>query len=164
MQRVTLTSARNLDFVQGLSCYEQAVSYDDLHSLAKDQPTLYVDFSGDLHLRDKVHQHFAEGLTYSCFAGSAQCTDEAQLTAIQGPAPVFFFAPIQIRKRNAEWGPERVSSHIGDGLQRFYRQVADPVKPLLEVVVSDGYAAAQQLISDLYPGKVAPDEGHIIKL
>jgi Protein of unknown function (DUF2855) len=164
VQRVALTSARNLAFVKGLGCYDEAVSYDELSRLSKDQPTLYVDFSGDLKLRDKVHQHVGETLTYSCFAGSAQSTDQAQLTAITGPAPVLFFAPIQIRKRNAEWGAERVSSHIGDGLQRFYRQVTDPDNPLLDVVVSEGYPAAQQLISDLVHGKVAPEEGHIVVL
>jgi hypothetical protein len=95
------------------------VSYAELATLAGDRPTLYVDFSGDLDLRDRVHQHFAGQLVYSCFAGSAQSTDEARLTAIVGPQPVFFFAPIQIRKRNAEWGPEGVSQHIGEGLRRF---------------------------------------------
>ena len=57
-----------------------------------------------------------------------------RLTAIAGPQPVFFFAPIQILKRNADWGPEGVSEHIGAGLQRFYRQLTATDKPLLEVV------------------------------
>ncbi len=103
-------------------------------------------------------------LVYSCFAGSAQTTDEAQLTAIEGPQPVFFFAPIQIRKRNAEWGPERVSQYIGEGLQRFYRTVSEGPAPLLEVVVDEGYEAARQLVSRLYHGQVPPTQGNIIKL
>jgi len=129
-----------------------------------DQPTLYVDFSGDLQLRDRVHSHFGDQLRYRCFAGSAQSTNETQLTAIQGPAPLLFFAPIQIRKRNAEWGPERVSSHIGEGLLRFYGQVTNPAAPLLKVVVRADFPAAQRLIEGLVRGKVSPNEGHIIRL
>ncbi|MCP1495721.1 hypothetical protein J2Y86_000428 [Pseudomonas migulae] len=164
LERVALTSAGNKAFVEKLGCYERTVSYTELASLANDRPTLYVDFSGDLDLRDRVHQHFAGQLVYSCFAGSAQSTDEARLTAIEGPQPVFFFAPIQIRKRNADWGPEGVSRHIGEGLQRFYRQVTAVENPLLEVVESEGYEAAQSVISRLFHGQVAPVEGHVIRL
>jgi len=164
LTRVALTSSANRAFVAELGCYEQTLAYDELDSLDTDQPTLYVDFSGDLALRDRVHQHLGRQLVYSCFAGSAQTTDEAQLTAIEGPQPVFFFAPIQIRKRNAEWGPERVSQYIGEGLQRFYRTVSEGPAPLLEVVVDEGYEAARQLVSRLYHGQVPPTQGNIIKL
>jgi hypothetical protein len=164
LERVALTSTGNKAFVGKLGCYERTVAYAELASLANDRPTLYVDFSGDLDLRDQVHQHFAGQLVYSCFAGSAQSTDEARLTAIEGPQPVFFFAPIQIRKRNAEWGAERVSQHIGEGLQRFYRQLTAPANPLLEVVESEGYEAAQTVIGRLFHGQVAPVEGHVIRL
>ncbi|MEN0106574.1 MAG: DUF2855 family protein [Pseudomonas sp.] len=160
VQRVALTSRSNTAFVQGLGCYEQSLAYDDLAQLANDQPTLYVDFSSDLGLRDRVHQHFGEQLVYSCCAGSAQNTDPAQLTAITGPKPQLFFAPIQLRKRNADWGPVKVSEYIGEGLVRFY----DQVTPLLDVVVSQGFAAAQELIARLYNGQVPAKEGHIVEL
>ncbi|WP_415768797.1 DUF2855 family protein [Pseudomonas sp. LB3P38] len=164
LERVALTSAGNKAFVEKLGCYERTVAYAELASLANDRPTLYVDFSGDLDLRDQVHQHFTGQLVYSCFAGSAQSTDEARLTAIEGPQPVFFFAPIQIRKRNAEWGAEGVSQHIGEGLQRFYRQLTTAENPLLEVVEDKGYEAAQSVISRLFHGQIAPVEGHVIRL
>ncbi|EJM55055.1 DUF2855 family protein [Pseudomonas sp. GM48] len=164
LERVALTSAGNKAFVENLGCYERVVSYAELATLAGDRPTLYVDFSGDLDLRDRVHQHFAGQLVYSCFAGSAQSTDEARLTAIVGPQPVFFFAPIQIRKRNAEWGPEGVSQHIGEGLRRFIRQVTESEKTLLKVIESRGYEAAQSVISRLFHGQVSPVEGHVIRL
>lgn len=164
IERVALTSTDNVAFVESLGCYEHTVSYAGLDSLANDRLTLYVDFSGDLVLRDRVHQHFAGQLVYSCFAGSAQSTDKAQLTAIAGPQPVFFFAPIQIRKRNTEWGPEKVSQHIGEGLQRFYQLLTTQSPPLLDVIESEGCEAAQQVISRLFHGQIAPVEGHVIKL
>ena len=164
LERVALTSAANKAFVETLGCYEHVLPYAELANLTGDRPTLYVDFSGDLNLRDQVHQHFAGQLLYSCFAGSAQSIDEPRLTAIEGPQPVFFFAPIQIRKRNAEWGPEGVSQHIGEGLLRFFRQVTARENPLLEVIESRGYEAAQSVISRLFHGQVPPVEGHVIRL
>ncbi|WP_447588387.1 DUF2855 family protein [Aquipseudomonas campi] len=160
VKRVALTSRGNTAFVADLGCYEQTIAYDELDHLAADQPTLYVDFSSDLALRDRVHQHFGEQLVYSCCAGSAQSTDPAQLTAITGPQPQLFFAPIQLRKRNADWGPQQVSAHIGEGLVRFYEQIT----PILDVVVSHGYASAEELITRLYRGQVPADEGHIVTL
>lgn len=160
VERVALTSRGNTQFVAGLGCYEQSLAYDDLSQLGTDQATLYVDFSSDLALRDRVHQHFGSQLVYSCCAGSAQSTDPAQLTAITGPQPQLFFAPIQLRKRNADWGPVKVSEHIGEGLVRFY----DQITPLLDVKVSQGFPAAQALIANLYHGKVSAKEGHIVEL
>ncbi|RON09656.1 hypothetical protein BK659_06920 [Pseudomonas brassicacearum] len=164
LERVALTSAGNKAFVEHLGCYERTLGYAELASLATDRQTLYVDFSGDLDLRDQVHQHFAERLVYSCFVGSTQSTDEAQLSAKTGPQPAFFFAPIQIRKRNAEWGGQRLSQYIGEAVQQFYRQVTAPANPLLKVVESDGLEAAQTVISRLFHGQIAPIEGHVIRL
>ncbi|ALI03903.1 DUF2855 domain-containing protein [Pseudomonas sp. FW306-02-F02-AA] len=164
LERVALTSTGNQAFVEQLGCYERTLGYAELASLPADRPTLYVDFSGRLDLRNQVHQHFAGQLVYSCAVGSTQNTDEAQLNAITGPQPAFFFAPIQIRKRNAEWGSQRLIEYIGEGGQKFYRRVMAPANPLLRVVESDGLEAAQTVISRLFHGQIAPIEGHVIRL
>ena len=57
-----LTSVRNRQFVEDLGCYDEAVAYDALTSIAKDCPTLYLDFSGDEALRIAVHHHFGASL------------------------------------------------------------------------------------------------------
>ncbi|EXF93152.1 hypothetical protein HK44_005510 [Pseudomonas fluorescens HK44] len=163
LERVALTAAGNKAFVEHLGCYERTLAYAELALLPADRPTLYVDFSGRLDLRDQVHQHFAGQLVYSCAVGS-QSMDEAQLSAITGPQPAFFFAPIQIRKRNAEWGAQRLIKYIGEGEQKFHRRVMAPANPLLRVVESDGLEAAQAVISQLFHGQIAPIEGHVIRL
>ncbi|WP_275629255.1 DUF2855 family protein [Pseudomonas sp. 273] len=164
VERIGLTSPRNLDFVAGLGCYQQVRSYADLEQLDASRPTLYVDFAGDLPLRERVHRHFADSLRYSCMAGSAQVAAPADLSALQGPGPQLFFAPVQIRKRNADWGPEKVSQYIGEGLLDFYRRVSRGPQPLLRVVESEGLEAAQRVVADLLHGRVSADEGHVIRL
>ncbi|WP_236209443.1 DUF2855 family protein [Pseudomonas tohonis] len=164
IRRVALTSPRNRTFVEGLGCYDESRDYAQLEALDNAQPTLYVDFSGDLALRERVHRHFGAALVHSCFAGSAQTPEANALDCPVGPTPSFFFAPVQIRKRNAEWGPERVSAYIGDGLLDFYRQVTAGSSPALRVVEGAGMATAQRLIADLFHGRVAADEGHVVRL
>lgn len=164
VERIALTGERNLGFVAGLGCYEKAMSYEQLETLKNDRPTVYLDFSGDPALRERVHQHFGEQLVYSCFIGSAQSTQTEQMNVSVGPQPVFFFTPTQIRKRNAEWGAGEVDEYIGKGLKRFYLQLTRPPKALLTVVESQGLEAAGLLLSRLHQGQVSADEGQVVTL
>lgn len=161
---IGLTSRRNRAFVEGLGCYLRTVGYDELDALSPAVQTMYVDFSGDLALRDAVHRHFGDSLVYSCFAGSAQTTDPARLTSAVGPQPEFFFAAEQVRKRNTDWGPEEVSRRIGEGLVEFYRRVCAGPVPWLDLTVSEGYEAAAKLVARLHAGDVAPREGHVVRV
>lgn len=159
-----LTSARNKTFVERLGCYQDVKTYDELEQFTPNRPTLYIDLSGDLELRDRVHGHFGYSLVYSCFVGSTHTTDEANLENGLEPKPQFFFAPVQIRKRNADWGPQRVSDYIGQGLVSFYHFVSQGDRPLMSVVTHNGLASAGELVADLCNGRVPADEGHVVTL
>jgi hypothetical protein len=161
---VALTSPSNQAFVEQLGCYGSAYRYQDLDSLPTDQPTLYVDFSSDLALRDRIHRHFGDQLKYSCVAGSAQNTDEAEYTAICGPKPEMYFAPVQMRKRNADWGPGGVASYVGDGMLAFYQRCQQRGDALLQVVENDGFEAAARIIADLVNGRVPANKGEVVHL
>lgn len=157
-----LTSARNKPFVERLGCYQEVHTYESLEKLTPNRSTLYVDLSGDLALRERVHAHFGYSLAYSCFVGSTHTTDEANLESRIEPKPEFFFAPVQIRKRNADWGPERVSNYIGQGLVSFYRFVTQGDQPLMSVVTHNGLASAGELVAGLCHGRIAAEEGHVV--
>jgi hypothetical protein len=161
---VALTSPRNLGFVERLGCYHEAVAYEQLAGLPVDEPTLYLDFSGDPALRDRVHRHFGARLVYSCSAGAAQTTEAAPLTAAVGPAPQFFFAPDQVRKRGADWGPTELGRRIGEALLQFYDRVSATPDSWLTLVTAVGYEAAQDVIASLCRGQVSPAEGHVVRL
>ena len=161
---IGLTSRGNIPFVEQLGCYDRALAYQDLDQLDAGVPTVYVDFSSDLALRDRVHAHFADQLTYSCVAGSAQNTEEAEYKAASGPEPKMFFAPVQMRKRNVDWGSGGVSRYVGEGMVRFYRRVETSGTQLVEVVRSEGFAAAAEIISGLVHGRLPPQQGQIVRL
>lgn len=162
VQRVGLTSQRNVGFVQGLGCYHHTVGYEHLESIPADLPTLYVDFSGDELLRARVHQHFGSALVYDCFAGSAQNTQFLRDTGLPGPEPKFYFAPVQIRKRNADWGPEVVNQRFNAAQLAFIRRVADGAQPWMSVREHQGLSAAQPLVQDLCAGRLQPQTGHVL--
>ena len=77
---------------------------------------------------------------------------------------MFYFAPVQIRKRNADWGPALVNQRFGDAQRRFIRHLSEPGNRWMQLVEHNGFAAAQQLIADLHDGKASPIEGHVVRL
>jgi len=164
IELIALTSERNAAFVEGLGCYQQTTSYDALGSIRRDVPTLYVDFSGDESLRERVHNHFGDALVYDCFAGSAQNTNFLRDTGLPGPAPKFYFAPVQIKKRNADWGHAVVNQRFNAAQLAFIERIAGPARPWMKVVENKGFAAAQVLIEQLHAGRIQPRLGHVVAL
>jgi hypothetical protein len=162
IELVALTSPRNKDFVDNLGCYRRAVTYEALDTIAADVPTLYVDFSGDEALRAKVHGHFGTSLVYDCFAGSAQNTHFLRDLGLPGPEPKFYFAPVQIRKRNADWGHAEVNRKFNEAQLAFIRRVGDPARPWMALREHAGFEAAQTLIADLHAGRIDPAVGHVV--
>jgi Protein of unknown function (DUF2855) len=161
---IGLTSAGNAAFVRGLGCYGQTALYGEVELLNRGAPTLYVDFSGDEALRARVHHHFADALVYDCYAGSAANTDFIKDKALPGPAPTFYFAPVQIKKRNADWGPAIVNQRFNDAQTRFFAHVARAENPWIRVVEGVGFGAAQEVIAAIARDGGDPAVGHIIRL
>ena len=159
-----VTSARNVDFVRGLGCYDGVVAYDALASLPVDRPTLYVDFAGEAGLRERVHRHFGDALVYDCLVGSAQTTDFTPQTGLTGPEAKLFFAPDQIRKRNADWGPAEFTTRYNAAQARFFERVSSKESPWIRVETHRGFDAARRVIADLAAGNTDPLAGHVVLL
>ena len=101
---------------------------------------------------------------YDCFAGSAQNTDFLRDTGLPGPAPKFYFAPVQIKKRNADWGHAVVNEKFNAAQLGFIERISDPARRWMSVVENKGYAAAQVLIEQLHAGRADPRAGHVVML
>jgi hypothetical protein len=162
---VGLTSVRNKAFVESLGCYQRVVTYDDLTSLDPGVRTTYLDFAGSDDLRGKVHRHFGEALAYDCLAGSAQNTDPDHLrTEVPGPKPQLYFAPVQIAKRNKEWGYDEVNRRFGLAQREFIARVADRRAPWMKLVEHQGFEGAAALTAELAAGRIDPASGHVVVL
>jgi hypothetical protein len=166
IELIALTSASNVGFVQGLGCYRRTFSYEALQPLSSSTPTLYIDFAGSAELRRRVHEHFGTSLVYSCYAGSAQSHDHINKDqqSLPGPKPEPYFAPYQIKKRNADWGPAEVTRRFNDAQFDFIERVSEPTRPWMVVKEHQGFPAAQQLVRDIVSGRIDPKEGHVVVL
>jgi hypothetical protein len=162
---IAATSNANRAFVESLGCYDRTLSYEEVTALPADVPTLYVDFSGNDDLRATIHHHFGEALVYDCYAGSAQKTEFlGDTTSLPGPTPKLYFAPVQIRKRNADWGPQEVNRRFNEAQGNFIAELSRPGNRWMTLAQGEGFAHAQAVIADLHAGKVDPRQAHVVRL
>lgn len=162
VQTVGLTSARNKAFVEGLGCYDRVVAYEDIASLDGGVPSVYVDFSGDVGLRRRVHEHFIDTLRYNALIGSTLGVQFARDATLPGPRPTFFFAPTQIKRRSEQWGAEVFTQKFNAVQERFIERAGSDAAPWIRIEEHRGIEAGIGIIADLVGGRVAPDAGHVV--
>jgi Protein of unknown function (DUF2855) len=164
IQIMGMTSESNHDFVKQLDCYQEVFSYKALEQQSNNEKTLYIDFSGDVALRQRVHMHYGDALVYDCFAGSTQNSDFLVDTGLPGPKPVFYFAPVQIRKRNTDWGAEVVNQRFNDAQLKFIDHLSQADPSWVNVIKHHGLSAAPEVIQKLAEGRIDPRQGHVVLL
>jgi len=160
---VGLTSEGNKAFCESLGCYHRVLTYAQLDQVAADAACVYVDFAGNAELRRAVHNRFAR-LAYSCSIGGTHVEQLGGGRGLPGPVPTLFFAPAQIKKRNADWGAAALGARLGQAWRVFTAQVANPAAPWLTVQHHFGDAAVQAAYAQVLGGRGDPRVGHILSL
>jgi len=156
---VGLTSAANRDFTESLGCYDEVFTYDQVEELPQD-PAIYVDIAGDATLRRRVHERLAP--LHSAVVGAAHhdAAPDPDDAGLPGGAPTFFFAPDQMRKRSADWGPNGVEQRHAEAWARFAPVVAGWV----DVVVGQGAEGLRSAWLEVLAGSTPPRTGHVVQL
>ncbi|MFN3513185.1 MAG: DUF2855 family protein [Phenylobacterium sp.] len=158
-QVVGLTSPANAERLAGLGLYDSLTTYDRAGDLAVEGPAAFVDFAGDPAVVAAVHRALGEDLARSLIVGGTHWEAERGAQAdLPGPKPVLFFAPDQIRKRAAEWGPGRLDAEFMTALRAFVAEA-----PWLKLVHHSGPEALLAAYGLVVDGRAKPDEGHIIR-
>jgi hypothetical protein len=157
IETIGLTSPGNLEFTRGTAHWDEVVTYDDLEEIDPDSPTIYVDFGGNARLRQRIHNHFGEGLVASVAVGIADWESMVPEdgASLPGPQPQFFFAPDRVVKRNADWGEDGLGQRLARSQDRF----TDRSREWMEVRTGSGPDAIRESLLDLMDGKVPPDQG-----
>ena len=161
---VGLTSAANIAFTQSLGCYDEVLSYDAVEALPADVPTVYVDMSGSATVRQQVHAHFNERLSYSCSVGGTHWDDLGGGRGLPGPRPTQFFAPAQIKKRMGDWGGAALGQRIAAAWTAFMAQATDAKSPWFTIVRGQGPRELEQVYRELLDGRTDPRQGHVLSL
>jgi hypothetical protein len=160
VHRVGLTSPGNRAFTEVLGCYDEVRTYDEIEAL-EPRPTVLVDIAGDAGVRRRVHERVAP--VHSAVVGAAHHDappDPAAATPRPGGPPTFFFAPDQMRKRYADWGPDGVEERHAEAWLRFAPVVADWV----DVTVGAGPEGLRSAWLETLAGRTPPNVGHVIAL
>ncbi len=158
VRTVGLTSVSNAGFVDSLGCYDEVLPYDTF--TLPTGPTVYVDVAGDAALRRRVHEDAQ--LVHSVVVGAAHhgAAPDPSDVDLPGPRPAFFFAPDQMRKRYAEWGPDGVETEHAKAWARF----APVVQDWVDVTVGTGPEGLRSAWLEVLAGGVAPRTGHVVQL
>lgn len=158
---VGLTSAANVEFVSGLGCYDQVLSYEQAASLDANSAAAIVDFAGNGELLGNLHRHFGDQLQYSCLVGASHWDQRAGLPEqLPGPVPQMFFAPSQAEKRVGEWGPAVFQQRLAEVWLEFVRFV----ESWMTVEYDLGPQAVQRVYREVLEGHFSPETGYILSL
>jgi len=161
IHRVGLPSAGNVAFTESLGCYDQVLTYDDVRSLPTDTPTLYADMAGSGELRAELHAHLGDALVHDAVVGITHFDEMAGGgAALAGAKPTFFFAPDQMVKRRADWGPTGIEERYGEAWRRFVPRVEGWV----DVVEGRGPQALADVWLEVLANKSAPRVGNVLNL
>jgi len=160
---VGLTSPGNLAFCESLGCYSRVLTYDQLDSLSADTPCIYLDFAGSGPLRHAVHSRFTR-LAYSCAIGGTHVDQLAGAKDLPGPKATLFFAPAQVKKRSADWGPAGFGQRLVQAWHGFRQQVAASNPPWLVVQQHQGAEAVQAAYALVLAGRGDARLGHMLSL
>jgi hypothetical protein len=157
---VGLTSAGNREFVEGLNVYDSVHRYDSVSQLPGER-AVYVDVSGDAAVRADVHARYGDRLAHSAAVGMTHWTQMAQSTTeLDGPSPVFFFAPDRIKKRGADWGTAKLDQNVADAWGPFAEWASKWLR--VDRISSDDQI--QRAYLELLDGKVDPASGTVVSL
>ena len=163
---VGLTSPANVAFCESLGCYSRVLSYNQLDTLASDVPCNYIDFAGNAALRQRIHSRFTK-LKYSCAVGGThveQLTVKGCTQGLPGVRATLFFAPAQIKKRSADWGPTGLVSRLHTAWRAFTKQVMQLEAPWLVIQTHVGGPAVQSAYQTVLGGAGDPRAGHVLSL
>ncbi len=160
---VGLTSPANLEFCRRLGCYHRVTTYDSLDEFDANAACLYIDFAGNAALRRAIHTRFTN-LRYSSSIGGTHVDQLGGARDLPGPRPVLFFAPAQIKKRSAEWGPDAFQQRLLSAWREFVATALDSTAPWLVIEHSIGPEAVASAYVAVLSGHDDPRRGRMLSL
>jgi hypothetical protein len=162
VERVGLTSSGNIAFVEDSGLYDRVLSYEDIGKLAS-QPSVSVDFAGNVVVLRAIHEFLGEQLKYSCLVGATHVDARAgglgSADEMAGPKPILLFAPDHAVATINELGPKG----FGEAVARSWKSFLGAVDGVVEIDERHGLAAAADAFVETLQGKADPQKGIIIR-
>lgn len=155
---IGLTSPGNVAFCEALGIYDRVVTYADVETLDAAAPTVFIDMAGDGGLTTRLHNHFGMNMKASIGVGLTHWQAGRPPEGLPGAKPEFFFAPAQIAKRQADWGPGVLDQRMLAANLAFLPVMARHLK----IERGAGAEAVKAAYESMVSGQTAPDVGVVL--
>lgn len=155
-----ITSARNLELVQSLGLYDRSVTYESLTDIDSGVPTAIVDMSGNGEVLGRLHTHLGDNMTRCINVGLTHWDEGQKGDGIISERSDFFFAPSHIQKRSKDWGPQGFAQKTS----AFMQETTAKSRDWLKLKRIDGLQGLAEVYEQVCEGRVAADEGLIVRL
>ena len=160
---IGLTSNQNMAFVDGLSYYQQAISYPLLNQDLKDKPSVVIDMAGNTSVKNDLRRTLGDKLIHYINVGLTHWDDfdsSGSNHSSKHGSEEMFFAPSYILQRLQELG----SAELDRRSTHFVAAAAEATFGWMNVDQKQGLNS----LSDVYPsfcnGTISPDKGLVIKM
>ena len=159
---IGLTSARNLEYVQGTGLYDQSLSYENAEDINLEGTVVYVDFLGREDVTAELHHLLGSALRRSIMIGATDWAAKpggisVPTAKLDGPQPEFFFVPGYAAERIKEEGLALRAKMTAD-LRAFYAISNEFVEPTR----LSGPEAVKSSWHRLLKGRIPPSEGLVL--
>lgn len=157
---VGLTSSRNIELVDSLEIYDSVHDYTEIEEIDASQPTVIVDMSGDSGVLSRLHRHLGENMRFCSNVGLTHWDEPQQAEGIIQERSEMFFAPSHIQQRIKEWGHEEFDRRS----MKFVMHSSAMSRQWMKIKTLEGVKGLESVYADVCDGKIAPDQGLIVKM
>lgn len=154
-----LTSPANVAFAEGLGCYDEIKTYDDIGRIER-APSVIVDMAGNGKALAAAHNHLDGELKYSCLVGATHWEERQGAREMAGPKPELFFAPSHIQARSKDWGPGGLEARFADAWRAFTNAAAG----WIQVEHGEGRETVEAIYRRVLDGQAPPDRGYVLSI
>jgi hypothetical protein len=157
---VGLTSPRNVEFVRSLGFYDSVLTYDEIVAVPM-VDSVIIDMAGDPTVLAAIHGHLGDHVNHSMMVGKSHhdAVPPAVAPAMPGPAPQFFFAPMDVERRLAAWGAEQYRTRTTAAIAEFIEGSRSWLTIEHRDGAPDGPDGVQSAWVDVHGGRVEPSVG-----
>jgi hypothetical protein len=155
---IGITSAKNMDFLDGIALYDGLLSYEEVEKIDQTRATLIVDMSGNAGKMAEIHKHLGDQMKFTLNVGLTHWTDTKPVEGVNTEKSTFFFAPSVIQELMKEWG----SQGFEERSSSFMRKAAIQTRSWLDFREIHGLAGLAEIHPSVCEGELPANEGLVV--
>lgn len=157
---IGLTSSRNLELVNSINAYDEAMSYDDISNIDASKPTVIVDMSANTDVLSKLHTHLGDNMRFTSNVGLTHWEEPQKADGINQERSQMFFAPGHIQQRIKDWG----HAEFDKKSMAYIAHSVAKSREWMKIRELDGVEGLASMYTDVCDGKIAADEGLVVAM